>query len=160
MATRIRLVVIPGICVVAWAVYIRWRLDWPKTSIQEFSLPFVGYVDAWTRFWSKVGNWSDAAVAFLLIPAAVVVVVLWYRRRTLLLAAAVPFALIVPLLSAQVVNVSINSTREFGPAVLFVLLDLGILLTPWFSARWRGRVPARHRANAAPSDRTAAATSP
>lgn len=132
--TRIRLVVVPGLVAVAWAIYIRWRLHWPKPSIQEFSAPFVGYIDAWGRFWWRVGNWSDATVAFLLLPAAAVVVLLWWRRRSLLLAAAVPFALIVPFESAQVLNVAINSLRAFAPAVLFVLLDLGV----WYRTRSTG----------------------
>ena len=143
---------VPALCVVAWALYIRWRLNWPKPSIQEFSLPFVGYVDAWSRFWTRVGNWPDAAVAFLLIPAAVAVVLLWWRRRrrSLLMAAAVPFASIVPFMSAQVVNVSVNSLRAFAPAVLFAVLEAGIWLAPRVIRATRGSPPMK-QARVAPA---------
>jgi hypothetical protein len=138
LRTRIELVALPALVALGWAIYIRLRLNWPQPGDREFSLPFVGYVDSWTQFWSKVGNWGDAVVAFLLLPAACAVGVLWWRRRSILLAAALPFALIVPILSAQVLNVSINSLRAFGPAILLLMVDVGVWVFPRVRAsQWR-----------------------
>ena len=88
------LVAIPGAVAVAWAVYVRWRLGWPATSVQEFTAPLYGYVDAWRRGWSKAGNWGDAVGAIALVPFAAATVVRWWQRRpsSLLLDAALPFA--------------------------------------------------------------------
>jgi hypothetical protein len=121
---RLLLVGIPGAVAAAWAVYVRWRLGWPATSIEEFTAPFYGYVDAWRRGWSVAHNWTDAAGAFALIPFAVVTVVRWSRRRrSLLLDAALPFALLVPFFSAQVLDILLNSVRAVGPAVPLVWID-------------------------------------
>ncbi len=120
---RALLVAVPSIVTLLWAGYTRWRLGWPPTSVQEITLPLSGYVDAWRHDWLPVGNWYDAVVAFALLPAAVVVVWRWWWRRSLLMAAAVPFALLVPLMTAQVLNVSINSLRVFGPVLIFVAID-------------------------------------
>jgi hypothetical protein len=120
---RILLVVVPGVVALAWALYVRWRLGWPPTSVEEFAAPLYGYVDAWRRGWSTAGNWADGAAALALVPFAVVVAVRWWRRRTLLLHAAIPFALLVPFFSAQVLDILLNSVRAVGPAVPLVWID-------------------------------------
>ncbi len=93
------------------------------TSIQEVTWPFAGYARAWHRDWAANGNWYDATVAFALLPAAALVVWRWWRRRSVLMAAALPFALLVPFMTSQVLNVAINSLRVFGPALTFVAVD-------------------------------------
>ena len=121
---RLRLVVVPGLAAAGWALYVRWRLGWPDSQVQEFSIvPLTGYVDSFRRGWSQAGNWSDAGVAVVLLALAIVVVVRWWRRRTLELTLALPFALLVPFLSAYVVNLGLNSIRALGPALTFLAID-------------------------------------
>lgn len=121
--TRALLLAAPAAAAGAWALYVRWRLGWQDTQIQEFGLPFWGYVDAWRRGWSRVGNWSDAVIAVALIPIAIVGVRRWRSRRTLLLAGAVPFLALVPFLSAQVLDLADNSLRVLTPSITLMVLD-------------------------------------
>jgi len=120
---RLLLAAVPGAVVVGWALYVRWRLGWPATSIQEFTGPFLGYADAWRRSWSVAHNWTDAVAAIALVPFAAVTVVRWWRRRTMLLHAALPFALLVPFFTLQVLDILLNSVRAVGPAIAFVWID-------------------------------------
>lgn len=121
---RVRLVVVPGVTAAVWALYVRWRLGWPQSQVQEFSfVPLWGYVDSYRRGWSHAGNWSDAGVAVVLLALAAVIVVRWWRRRTLELTVALPFALLVPFLSAYVVDLGLNSIRALGPALTFLAID-------------------------------------
>jgi hypothetical protein len=121
---RVALVGVPGAAAAAWFVYAHWRLAWPSAGVQEFAAPFYGYYQAYTKGWRPVGNWADAIVAVLLIPLACAVLVRFYRRRSLLLAAAVPFAAMLPFLSAQVFDLADNSLRALGPAITLLALDL------------------------------------
>jgi hypothetical protein len=126
LTTRRRLLLlgIPGAVAVAWALYVRWRLGWPATSIEEFTTPFYGYVDAWRRGWSVVHNWADAGAAIALLPFAGVVVWRWWTHRvSMLMAAALPFALLVPFFTALVLDLLLNSVRAVGPAVPLVWID-------------------------------------
>lgn len=120
---RVLLVAIPATTATAWAIYARWRLGWPPSQIEEFALPFWGYVDAWRRGWSPVGNWSDAVLAFALLPLAVFGFVRWRARRSLLLAGALPFLALVPFLSAQVLDLAGNSLRVMTPSFTLMILD-------------------------------------
>jgi len=47
----------------------------------------------------------------------------WWRRRTILLHAALPFALLVPFFTLQVLDILLNSVRAVGPAIAFVWID-------------------------------------
>ncbi len=123
LRTRVLLVVAPAAAGATWALYARWRLGWPPSQIEEFALPFWGYADAWRRGWSPVGNWSDAVLAFALLPLAAFGFVRWRARRTLLLAGAIPFFALVPLLSAQVLDLAGNSLRVMTPPIALMLLD-------------------------------------
>ena len=121
---RISLVAVPAVAAAGWGLYARWRLGWPASQIQEFEVvPLWGYVDSYRRGWSHAGNWSDAAVAVLLLALAVAVVVRWWRRRTPELTVALPFAVLVPFLSAYVVDLGLNSIRAIGPALTFAAID-------------------------------------
>ena len=122
--TRFALVAVPAAAAAAWALYVRVQFGWPPSGVQEFAAPFYGYVDAYRRGWRPVGNWGDALVAVALVPFAVAVVVRWWRRRNILLAAAVPFAAMVPLLSAQVLDLLQNSLRAVAPAITLLWLDV------------------------------------
>lgn len=124
LRNRVLVVGVPATAALAWALYARWRLGWPPSDVEEFTVPFGGYLDAYRRGWRPVGNWADAALALALLPLAITTCVLWWRRRTLLLAAAVPFALLVPFFTAQVVNLPGNSIRAIGPLVTLLALSL------------------------------------
>jgi hypothetical protein len=120
---RIALIGLPGVAVVCWGVYARARLGWPPSQIQEFAAPFTGYLDAYRRGWRPIGNWYDAAVAVAVLAIAIATLRRWWRRRTLVLAVAVPFALLVPFLSAQVLDLGDNSLRVLGPVVTMLGID-------------------------------------
>lgn len=121
---RVQLLAVPTAAVVSWALYARWRLGWPASQIEEFSaVPLWGYLDSYRRGWSQAGNWFDAVVAAALLVVAVVVVVRFRHRRTPELAVALPFALLVPFLSANVVDLALNSFRVLGPALTFAVID-------------------------------------
>ena len=120
---RAALVGLPAVAAGGWALYERWRLGWPPSQIQEFTSPFYGYVDAYRQGWKPVGNWGDALVAVAVLALAIVLVVIWWRRRSVLLSAAVPFALLVPFLSSQVLDLADNSMRALGPALTLLALE-------------------------------------
>jgi hypothetical protein len=121
---RLQLVGIPALAGGLWAAYVRLRIGATGRGSQEFSFPFAGFLDAYHRGWSVAGNWGDAIVALALLPLAVVLAVRWWRRRDLLLCAALPFALIIPFFSAQVLDLADNSIRVLAPAVTLLWLSL------------------------------------
>ncbi len=120
---RVLLVAVPLAAAAAWALYVRWRLGWASTRVEEFTAPFKGFVDAWRLSWSPTASWTDAVCALLLIPLAVVIVMRWWRRRSLLLDAAVPFAVLVPFFSMQVLEILLNSVRSIAPAITLLWMD-------------------------------------
>lgn len=140
---RVLLVLIPAGAATAWALYVRWRLGWPAAQIQEFDLPFRGYLEAWQRGWSPIGNWYDAVPAFALLPLAALGLLRWHRRRSLILAGGVPFLALVPFLSAQVLDLSGNSLRVLAPSLTLIILD--------YFAELGGEARALPRLEAAPS---------
>jgi hypothetical protein len=123
LRARVVLAAVPGLLVAAWGVYERWRLGWPSTSIQEFTGPLYGYVDAYRRAWRPAHTWGDALIAVLIGALAVGIVVAWWRDRgSVVLIAALPYAVLVPFLSAQVLDLQTNSWRAIGPAVTLLIL--------------------------------------
>jgi hypothetical protein len=124
LRTRLALVGVPGLAALAWGLYARWRLGWPPSDVEEFTVPFGGYVDAYRRGWRPVGNWADATLALGLLPLGVATCLLWWRRRSLLLAAALPFALLIPFFTDQVLDLPGNSIRAVGPIVTLLGLSL------------------------------------
>jgi hypothetical protein len=113
-----------ALAISAWALYVRVRLEWSRTSLVVFTPPFVGFVRAWQTRWAVEGRIVDAATAAALLIAAGAVIVLFARRRTLLLAAALPYALIVPFLSEQVMLYTTNALRAFAPAFTFLWMEI------------------------------------
>lgn len=113
--SRAALALVPAGVAGLWGLYARWRLGWPGTEIREFALPFAGYAEAWR-------DGSHAAAA--LLPVAALTIALWWNKRSLLLAASVPYALIIPFLSANVLIYGTGSARAFGPAITLLLLEL------------------------------------
>jgi hypothetical protein len=108
----------------AWAVYVRVRLGWPPTHVQEFAWPFDGFWQAFQRGWRVFGNWDQGAIALACLALMVVVLAAWLRWRDDLLLAAVPFALLFPFLSAQVLDLGVNSARATGPALSLVAIAI------------------------------------
>jgi len=104
---------------------MRWRLSWPSSQIQEFAAPFYGFYDAYRRGWRPEGNWWDGLIAVLTLVVAVAIVALWWKRRTsLLMIAALPYALLIPIVSGQVLDLADNSLRALGPALTFLIMEL------------------------------------
>jgi hypothetical protein len=123
LVRRALLVGVPAAVAGLWALYERWRLGWPPSQIEEFTRPLSGYLDAYRRGWRPVGNWGDALVAVGVLALAVVLVAVWWRRRSTLMAAALPFALLVPFLSSQVLDLADNSMRALGPALTLLAIE-------------------------------------
>jgi len=122
---RLALVAVPTAVLALWAGYVRWRIHTHASQIEEVTVvPFGGYAEAWRLAWRPEHQWGNAFVAAILVVVAVVVVVRWWRRRSLELWAALPYAVLVPFLSGQVVHWSINSIRAIGPALTLLVLDV------------------------------------
>jgi hypothetical protein len=124
LRTRVLVSLVPAALGCAWGLYIRWRLGWPPTLVQEFTIPFGGYVEAYRRGWQVAGNWNDAVLAVSLVPFCGLILRDATRRRSLLLAAAVPFAAMLPFLSGQVLSMGSSSLRAVSPAICFWLMDM------------------------------------
>ena len=120
---RTALVGLPAAAAGAWGLYERWRLAWPPSQIQEFTSPLHGYLDAYRKGWSYAHDWGDALVAVAVLALAITVIVLWWRRRSVLLSAAVPFAVLAPFLSSQVLDLADNSMRALGPALTLLAIE-------------------------------------
>jgi len=132
---RAMLGALPLIAVIAWGAYARWRLGWPPTGLAEFSVPGSGYLEAWRLEWSHLHNWGDAGAAAALWPLGALLALRCRRRPTVLRAAALAPALLVPLLSVQVVDVALNSLRALGASIALLGVDL------YASASARPRAP-------------------
>jgi hypothetical protein len=127
---RAALLVVPGVLVGVWALYVRWRFGWPPSGIEEFAAPFYGFWDAWHRGWHYFHNYADMVIAIACVPLAVFCVLRWWRERSLLLSAAMPFALVVPFLSGQVYDLADNSLRAIGPMVTLLWIALYVPRAP------------------------------
>lgn len=117
---RAQVSVPPAVAVLSWRAYVMTRPGFESDpEIQEFALiPFSGFEEAWRRGWLPNDQWFYAVIAVLLVPSAAMVVWRWWHdRRAPALLAALPYALFVPFLSGQVLNIAINSLRAFGPAI-------------------------------------------
>lgn len=129
LSPRERVVLVaPGAASAAlWRLYVISQPGFGAgAQVQEFVLaPFSGLVDAWRNGWSPTGEWVAAAISLSLIPLAAVVLIAWWRRRdSIELCAALPYALFVPFLSAQVLDIPINLIRAIGPALTLAAVAL------------------------------------
>lgn len=122
------LLVAPAVLAVGlWRVYLLSRPglgDDPQ--VEEFvKIPFVGYWDSLRLGWVPEAMWVQATASLALLATAVWCTVLWLRdRRSILLSAALPYALMAPFLSAQVVSLWNNIVRAVGPALFFGVVYL------------------------------------
>lgn len=126
---RVLVAVPAGSAALLWRLYVVSRPGFSADAeIEEFALaPFSGFQEAWRLGWSPSGEWVHAAMSLALIPAAVGIVAAWWRwRGSWELSAALPFALLVPFLSGQVLDIPVNSARAIGPAL--TLAAVGVLL--------------------------------
>jgi hypothetical protein len=131
VSRRVQLAAVPALCAGLWWLYVRSRFGADSWKAEEFTaVPFDGYLDAWRLAWRPAQHWGDLLAAGLGVAASVAVIVRFVRHRSLELWAALPFALIVPFFSFQVVNRSINLVRGVGPVLLFLLID-------WLASRER-----------------------
>lgn len=110
--------------VVAWGLYVRWRLDFPPTGVQELTGPFRGFREAWSGHWSPGGQWAQAIIGLSAIGLAVVSLWVWWRRRTLLAWIGLPWALMVPFFTSQVVSTWANAPRATLPLLTLLALEL------------------------------------
>jgi hypothetical protein len=121
-ADRLAAVVPGAVAGGLWGLYVRARFSGAETQVQEFLLvPYKGVVDAWQERWTHVDAYANLAVAIVLAGVAAAVVVLFLRRRTPELAVALPFALMVPFFTPQVLDVPINSYRGTGPMITMLV---------------------------------------
>lgn len=110
----------PALVVLSWRAYVMTRPGFGSDpEVQEFALvPFSGFEEAWRRGWVPNGHWVYATIALLLVPLMVAVIWRWWHaRRSLALIAALPYVLMVPFLSGQVLSIPVNSLRAVGPAI-------------------------------------------
>jgi hypothetical protein len=118
------LLLVPAAAAVgAWRLYILSRPGLGSDpQVEEFTrVPFSGFIDSWRLGWWPEGRWPQASLSLGLLAVALACIALWLRNpRRLELAAALPFALITPFLSAQVVSLWHNTVRAVGPALLFL----------------------------------------
>lgn len=106
-----------------WATYVRFRLGWESAKIEELAAPWTGFRDAWRYSWRPYGDWGQAAITIALLLVAVAIVVRFAKRRSDILVGALPFALLFPELSAQVLGLVTNAPRALGPAITMLALD-------------------------------------
>lgn len=122
------LLVVPAVLATGfWRLYILTREGLGRgAQVEEFTrVPFSGFIDSWRLGWWPEGRWPQASLSLGLLAVAMVCVALWVKdRHRLELAAALPFALIAPFLSAQVVSLWHNTVRAVGPALLFLSVFL------------------------------------
>lgn len=114
-------VAVPAVALIGWTAYATVRLGTAGDLI-GFTLPFLGYVRA-SQLWLRDQSWADAATALSLLPGAGLIAARWWRTRSQVLTVALPFAVMVPFLSREVLWQTIDSVRAFGPAITFFGLD-------------------------------------
>ncbi|MGQ0832760.1 MAG: hypothetical protein ACT4OV_13895 [Microthrixaceae bacterium] len=124
---RSLLLVPAAVAAASWRMYVLSRPAFSRyAEVEEFTtVPFAGFIDSWRFGWWPEGRWPQASLSLGLLAVALVCIVLWLRdRRCVELVAALPFALITPFLSAQVVSLWHNTVRATGPALLFLTMHL------------------------------------
>ncbi len=124
---RVWLVAPAAAAVGVWRLYVLSRPALgTDAQVEEFTrVPLSGFVDSWRLGWWPEGRWPQATLSLSLLAVALACIVLWARdRRRVELVAALPFALVTPFLSAQVVSLWHNTVRATGPALLFLTMHL------------------------------------
>lgn len=114
--SAVRVLVVPGIAVVSWGLYVRARLGWETgaSEVQELGLPFVGFVRTF-EFWN---GWSVSmliAVMIMLLLAVFMIRVL--REGWLVGWAAVGFVPLAGLFTPQVWFNYYDITRAVALAI-------------------------------------------
>lgn len=114
---------VPGLAVLAWALYVRARIRWMSgvSQVEEIGWPFQGFIDAF-EFWStRPLNFAVGVVMMVLL----IVFALRFIRHpdTLVGMAAFGFVPLAALLSLQVWFNYFDITRAISPVITaYVLL--------------------------------------
>ena len=118
----ILIAMVPGVAVVAWAVYLRFRLGWHAGSaqVQELGLPFVGFARAF-QLWIQ-----GYAVNLMAGVAIMMLMVLFLRRLRIsdwpVAWAAAGFVPVAVLFTRQVWFSYFDITRAVAPLITAFLL--------------------------------------
>jgi len=111
----------PAAIVALWGLYVRFRFGFAP-QVAELGLPLKSYFQGW-MYWWPARDATDALAATAAIALAVIVIVRFIRRRTMLMSAALPYAVMVPFLSFDVMSLMHNIARAFAPALTFLFID-------------------------------------
>lgn len=103
---------------VAWAAYVRWRLDGPilDAGAEVITAPLAGVVGA-------IGSrpMPDAVVAATVMVVAGGALLMAWRRPSPVIAAAIGFALLLPLLPVAVLGGYVDAWRATAPVIALLI---------------------------------------
>lgn len=123
--------IFPAGLAAVWALYLRGRLPAAdRPQVEELGIPFKGMVIAASHWTDRP---FDLVVALFVVAVSVVFVWRAVRSRDLLAWSALGFALLLPLLTEQVLIRYFDVTRAIAP----VLTAYPLLLTPGLDRRGR-----------------------
>lgn len=110
-----RIVVLPVVGMAVWNVYVRFRLEGVPGAgerTENFSVPFIGLFEA---FESWVRNPSELLLNSVLVLVVVAFVPLALRSRSPIAWGGLPFAVLIVVLSAEVLREPFNFSRAVVP---------------------------------------------
>jgi hypothetical protein len=115
-----------GLAVLAWGLYLRWRIDLPvgEDQVHEITLvPFSGMIEAVTSGNALI---SDYLMIFVFLLLMVLVAVRAFRSPVYLTWGAVGFSIIAPFLTVLVWQKSFDISRALAPLITVVVLEFAL----------------------------------